>query len=388
MRRLLQEFIACLRERPFSYKIAYCRDLAIPAGLDIDHLRVLYDSTEYLMGRVVIADAIRRHQLPVDSTMLHHMASTGNRYILKDVLLALLDRRSPRTLVRVAKMRTCQEEPLLRFLLIRATRAQGLDPNAAGIPVNSEQEEFSEDEARAWSLWTPLDGLIAAVNDHAKVPADTVRLMLFENRETLAEELARDLSDVFNISPEEIRFLTRRRLISLLSKYVDLSYLVCQALSEGDFRAVEERLAQEARKQPPSVLLPPESIHQLPTREDKSHEPESPGGRGTFPEFDETFPEERLLDPGHAPASHEPEPLTLADIPFEPGWARIIPRVLAEELLVIPLRVEGSPPERITLGCATPETESIRARLRHLNCELVFRALSEELVREAIRRSY
>jgi hypothetical protein len=386
LRRLLHQFIASLRERPFSYKIAYCRELTPSASCDLGRLQALFESTEYLMGRVAIADAIRRHRLGVSSVFLRRMAETANRYQIKGLLLILRARRSLRTLVRVAKHPLCENEPLVRHLLIQAAKTQGVDPNMLGVHFNTEETEFSEEEIKTWRLWRPLDDLILAINDASHVPADTLRLMLFDNREVLAEELAHDLSDVLNIAPDEIPFLTRRRLVSLLAKYVDLSYLVCQALAEGDFRPLEQRLAGEERIQPPGVLLPPEATHRLPQRQVSPPAPgEEPPSRGGVPDFGEVFPEEELLE---SDLSRDVVDLSLDEIPFQPEWAKWVPRMLAEELLIIPLHVLGDPPERITIGCGHGDHRAVEARLAGLGCEITITDLAETLVREAIQRFY
>lgn len=389
MRRLFNHFIASLRERPFSYKTAYCRELAEVPHIDPQRLRDLYDGTEYLVGRVVLTDVIRRHRLPVPMTFVRHVVETATRYQLKNVMLLLRRRSSLRTLVRVAKHRLSQEDPLMRFLLIQAARAQEIDPNNLQIYANTEQAEFSEEEMRTWRLWRPLDDLIEAVNEAAEVAPDTLRLMLWENRPALAEELARDLADVFNIAPEEIDLLPPRRLASLLAKYVDLSYLLCQGLREGDFRPFELRLAEESRIQPPGVLLPPEST-------EKPTPPQRMTGkllsRGNHEAPEEVFPEEQMLMP---PAEEGPEspprpaPVRIEDIAFDPAWIRWVPRTLAEELLIIPLHVEGDPPRHLTVGCGHGEHSVVIARLRALlGCVIHCVGLPERTVREAIRKHY
>jgi hypothetical protein len=401
VRRLFRNFILALREKPFSYKIAYCRELSETPHFDPRRLRELYDSTEYLVGRAVLVDAIRRHELPVPMTFLRHIATTGNRYFLKGLLLILGERKSLRTLVRIARHPLCQDDPLMRFLLIQAARAQDINPNNLEIYVNTEQAEFSEDEARTWRLWRPLDELLSRVNDSPDVDPDTLRLMLWDNRPALAEDLGRDLSDIFNIAPEALHGLPLKSLTSLLAKYVDLSYLLCQALWEGDFQPLEARLAEECRIQPPGILLPPEATDKPPARRGG---PPATQSRGA-PEFEELYPEEQMLDRGEgsdepledlgsgeegAPVEPDEEAeLTLDDIAFDPAWTRVIPHMLAEELLIIPLHVEGDPPRRITVGCARGDSESVARHLeRRLGCRVECVDLPEALIREAILRFY
>jgi hypothetical protein len=394
LRRLLTEFIAAVRERPFSYKIAHwCQ--TEPTGLDVERLRALYDRTDYLMGRVVLADAVRRHRLPIPDTFLRHIARTANRYILKNVLLTLRHLHSSRSLVTAAKHPICQDDSLMRHLVIEAARAQGIDPNHLDIYVNTEQAEFSEEETRTWRLWKPLDETLAAVNEARGIPADTLRLMLYENREPLADELARDLSDVFNISPREIPHLAQRRLTSLLMKYVDLSYQVSLSLAEGDFDSLEDRLAEESETQPPGILIPTSETDRGPTRQSDLVGMTKPR------EFEETsddlFPEDSMMEGEEEGDSRAGSPgsfgpgeagLTADDIHFDPVWKRLIPRMLAEELLIIPMHVEGEPAKSITVGCGSRDHAAVFAHLGNLGCAIHCVHLPANLVREAIRLHY
>jgi hypothetical protein len=405
LRRLLTDFITAVRERPFSYKIAYCREVR-GATVDATRLCTLYDRTDYLMGRTVLADAIRRHLLPVPMAFLGHIAKTANRYLLKDVLLTLQGRPSRGTLLQLAQHPLCQDDSLMHFLLLQAARAHGIDPNTVDLHIHTEQPEFTDAELHTWRLWRPLDEAIAAVNDLPNVAVDTLRLMLYDNREPLAEELASDLSDVFNIDPSEIRHLTSRRLVSLLAKYVDLTYMVCHALSQGDLALVEERLAKEGRIQPRGVLLSPGQTDAQSTR-GGDQAPGETEDRGLSP-TDAVYPEESLLGadegldesldrptpPESIPPTEESTPgvepfeIGIDDIHVEPAWTRLIPRVLAEELLVIPLHVEGDPPQSITLGCGSGDFRAITAHLGNLGCSIHCVHLPGDLVREAIRRHY
>jgi hypothetical protein len=384
VRRLLSDFIACVRERPYSYKIALCRETGEINECDTGRLRALHDSTEYMLGRVVITEAIRRHTLPISPELLRHIASTGTRYLLKNILLALPDQPSLRTLVRVAKHPLCQDDPLMRFLLIQAARAMDFNPNNLEIYVNTEQAEFDDDEVRTWRLWRPIDELICAINDSAQMDAGTLRLRLFENDRSMAQELARDLSDIFHIGPDELPMLTQRRLIALLSRYIDLTYLMCQALVGGDYDPFEARLREEDRNLPPGVLF-----HSDETSTTRRSSPgtdlsdEAGLSRGQFPELEGMYPEESMIDP-----SAGAEAPTLNDLTFDPAWARWISRGLAEELLIIPLAVEGDPPRRMHIGCALRDHSAIAARLGVMGCEMSFTDLPEGLVREAIQTFY
>ncbi|MBN1476959.1 hypothetical protein JXA47_09410 [Candidatus Sumerlaeota bacterium] len=384
MRRLLRDFIACVRERPYSYKIALCRQTGEISECDTERLRALHDTTEYMLGRVVITEAIRRHSLPVRPELLRHITDTGTRYLLKNILLALPGQPSLRTLVRVAKSPLCQDDPLMRFLLIQAARAMDFNPNNLEIYVNTEQAEFGDDEVRTWRLWRPIDELICAINDSTQMDTDTLRLSLFENDRSMAEELARDLSDVFHIGPDEIRMLTQRRLSALLSRYIDLTYLMCQALVDGNYGPFEARLREEDRILPPGVLFHSDetpTARRSPSDSDLSGE--AGLSRGQFPELEGMYPEESMIDP-----SASGETPTLNDLTFDPAWVKWIPRGLAEELLIIPLAVEGDPPRRMHIGCALHDHSAIAARLGVLGCEMSFTDLPEGLVREAIQTFY
>jgi hypothetical protein len=384
VRRLLSDFIACVRERPYSYKIALCRETGEISECDAERLRELHDSTEYMLGRVVITEAIRRHTLPVNPELLRHIAETGTRYLLKNILLTLPNQPSLRTLVRVAKNPLCQDDPLMRFLLIQAARAMDFNPNNLEIYVNTEQAEFGEDEAHTWRLWRPIDELICLINDAGQMDAGTLRLRLFENDRSMAQELARDLSDVFHIGPDELRMLTPRRLSALLSRYIDLTYLMCQTLVEDDYGPLEARLREEDRNLPPGVLFhSDENPAARRSSLDSDLDGEAGLSRGQFPELEGMYPEESMIDP----SAGEKAP-TLNDLTFDPAWARWIPRGLAEELLIIPLAVEGDPPRRIHIGCALPDHSAIAARLGLMRCELSFTDLPEALVREAIQTFY